>query len=138
MPGPYPRELRERVLQVLVSEAVTQEEVAERFLVALRTVGRWVKAQATTGSVEPAPMGGARRPYTVDDEGAKFIHEALDCNPDLTLPELCALYDEVRSVRVSTQTMSDTVRRLGYTRKKGLFGALLRAGQKQLPSARRS
>jgi len=119
MPAPYPKELRDRVIDAWKAGGATQVEIAERFDVGTQTVVRWIGRYRRTGSSAPLAMGGARRPYAVDEEGAELVREILDCNPDSTLPEVCALYEEVRGIRISPQTMSDTVRRLGYTRKKG-------------------
>jgi transposase len=64
-------------------------------------------------------MGGARHAYKVDAEGEQFIRETFEALPDTTLPELSEAYEEVFDVYVSPQTLSDTVRRMGYTKKRG-------------------
>lgn len=122
MPKPYPMELRERVVTAWMEGGSTQREVADRFVVGLPTVGRWVARQRETGSVKPSAMGGAHRPYVVDEAGGALILEMLECVPDRTLPEICEAYAGATGVKVSPQTMSDTVRRIGLTRKRGLFG----------------
>jgi transposase len=119
MPAPYHRDLRERVVNAWKQGDAAQKEIAERFNVAEKTVGRWVGRFRHTGSVAPSPMGGARRAYLVDDAGTEMLRDILDSVADVTHPELCSMYEETRGVRVSPQTMSDTVRRLGYTRKRG-------------------
>jgi transposase len=63
-------------------------------------------------------MGGAHRPLKVDAEGQQFLRDTLAALPDSTLPELSAAYEEVFEIKVSPQTLSDTVRRMGYTKKK--------------------
>lgn len=138
MPRPYPKELRERVVNAWLEGALSQREVAERFSVGQQTVVRWVGRRRATGSVEPAPMGGARRPYAVDEDGAVLIRDIIDCVLDITLPELCAAYEEARGVTISPQTMSDTVRRLGYTKKKPSSGGARRTRPRRSPSARHS
>ena len=130
MPGPYPKELRERVIEAWLAGGSTQAEIAKRFMVGQQTVVRWVGRHRATGSVAPEPMGGAHRPYVVDEAGAAIIRDVLDCVPDTTLSELCELYEESRGIRVSSQTMSDTVRRLGYTQKKGSSGGWQPTGQR--------
>ena len=119
MPAPYPPELRHRVIKAWRKGDATQLEIAKRFDIGNQTVVRWVGRYRRTGSVAPSAMGGANRPFAVDDEGAALVREILDCNLDSTLPEVCAVYEEARGVCISPQTMSDTVRRLGYTRKRG-------------------
>jgi transposase len=130
MPSPYPQELRDRVISAWKQGNATQLEIAKRFDVANQTVVRWVARFRRTGSVAPAAMGGAHRAFVVDEEGAALVRGILDCNLDSTLPELCAAYEEARGVRVSPQTMSDTVRRLGYTRKRGSSGGWRASGRK--------
>jgi transposase len=119
MAAPYPKELRERVINAWKKGDSSQIEIAKRFELSSQTVVRWLGRFRRTGSVEPSAMGGAHRAFVVDEEGARIVREILDCNLDSTLPEVCALYKEIRGVHVSPQTMSDTVRRLGYTRKRG-------------------
>ena len=93
--------------------------IAKRFKVDDSSVKRWVKQQRTTGSLVPKPMGGKRHEYKVDAEGEKFIRETFEALPDTTLPELSEAYKEVFDMEVSPQTLSDTVRRMGYTKKRG-------------------
>ena len=121
MSKPHPIELRERVLKARKELGETQESAAKRFMVGVATVARWEKRYQETGSVERDSMGGAHRQRIVDEKGEPLIREALDGIPDCTHPDLCGMYLEMTGVRVSPQTMSDTVRRLGYTRKKGVF-----------------
>lgn len=91
---------------------------------------RWVGRHRATRSVAPEPMSGANRPYVVDEAGAAIIRDVLDCVADTALSELCELYEESRGIRVSSQTMSDTVRRLGYTPKKGSSGGWQPTGRR--------
>ena len=118
MPRPYPREARQRVVSAWLEGSTSQKEVAERFCVGLQTVVRWVGIQRATGSIEPLPMGGSRHPFIVDEDGLALIRGLIECVPDITLPELCSKYQEERGVAVAPQTMSDTVRRTGLTKKK--------------------
>lgn len=126
MPSPFSSDLRNRVIRAYDAGEGSMRALGERFAVCERTVARWVSRVRKTGSAMPLPMGGARCAYVVDEEGGQFICATLDCLPDLTLPELCGLYEDARGVHVSPQTMSDTVRRLGYTRKRGSSAALRR------------
>jgi len=130
MPAPYPKELRDRVIKARQRGDATIAEIALRFDIGSQTVVRWTGLFRRTGSVAPAAMGGARRGFKVDDEGAVIVREILDCHLDATLPEVCALYEEIRGVRVSPQTMSCTVHRLGYTRKRGSFAGWRPVGRR--------
>ena len=131
MPAPHPLELRKRVIKAWEKDEETFQELADRFLIGVATVERWVTLKRNTGSVKAKPMGGSRRPFIVDKEGESIITEILDNNPEITLSVVCELYFAKQKVVVSQQTMSDTVRRLGYTKKKELFEGWQRIHLKQ-------
>jgi transposase len=138
MPKPYSMELRTRVVEASEAGEGTFRELAERFKVGEATVNRWVSLKRRTGSVEPSPMGGANRPRLVDAAGEALLRDLLDNNADCTLLELGEAYLEARGVRVSSQTMSSTVRRLGYTRKKGSSAGGRPGGRTWSPRGKRS
>lgn len=119
MPGPLPNSLRRRVVEAWENGEGSFATLGRRFKVGEASVNRWVSLKRKTGSVAPKSMGGARRPPVVDEAGMQFLRETLGAIPDSTLVELCASYLEEYDVVVSPQTMSDTVRRLGLTRKRG-------------------
>lgn len=102
--------------------------LAVRFMVGEASVNRWVSRKRHTGSVEPERMGGNRRSRLVDDAGDEFLRAALRDTSDSTLVELCEAYLDEFDVDVSPQTMSDTVRRLGLTRKRGSSARELPSG----------
>lgn len=128
MPGPLPVELRLRVVNAWLNNEGSYAVLAQRFGVGEASVDRWVARMRRTGDVLPEPMGGARRATVVDEAGEQIIRDFLNSVPDSTLPELCAHYEECTGVVVSPQTMSDTVRRLGFSKKK-------RSSDRRRPSA---
>ena len=122
MPKPHPKELRERVVAAYKAGEGSFKVLAKRFRVGEASVNRWVSLERRTGSVEPKPTGGWHGPRKVDEAGEVLLRDLVDNNPDCTLEELSVEYKEARGVKVSTQTMSDTLKRLGYTRKRGSSG----------------
>ena len=122
MPRPLPVELRERVVRAWKAGEGSFATLARRFRVGDASVNRWVARERETGSVEPFQMGGrGGRPPRVDEEGERFLIGILEEVPDMTLRELCHSYLEKFEKVISPQTMSTTVRRLGFTRKRGAF-----------------
>jgi transposase len=119
MPKPHPKELRERVVAAYHAGEGSFKVLAKRFRVGEASVNRWVSLERRTGSLEPKPTGGWHGPRKVDEAGEELLRDLVDNNPDCTLKELAVEYKEARGVEVSTQTMSDTLKRLGYTRKRG-------------------
>ena len=91
MPGPYPKELRERVVNAYLRKEGTYEQLAVRFDVGPATVDRWLARYRERGSVEPSAMGGARRKCKVDATGAEFIETILAEVPDSSMDELVIL-----------------------------------------------
>lgn len=128
MPKPHPPELRERVANAWLYNEGSFIEIAERFNVGSATVNRWLGRLRRTGSLTPDPMGGARRPRMVTNEGKTVIRDVLDSIPDATLPEVCAALEEATKTKVSPQTMSKVVRRLGYSKKKARSARSLPSG----------
>ena len=120
MAGAHPLALRERVVSAYTRGEGSLTEIGKRFNVGRATVDRWVKRYRETGSLKPKPMGGTNRPPKVDATGQQFIRETFEVLPDTTLPELSEAYEKVFGVHVSPQTLSNTVQRMGYTKKRSL------------------
>ena len=134
MPGPLPAELRERVIEALDNGEGTLDELAARFLICPNSILEWRRLRDETGSLHPRPMGGARpQKKCVEEEGEAWIRDTLREKPALTNRQLVALYQERFGLDIHVETMRSTVRRLGFTLKKGLFDPLRPGGP---PSSR--
>lgn len=141
MPGPHPKELRERAVKAHEDGEGSFAELGARFAVGEASVNRWVSLMRRTGGVAPKPMGGARGTRLIDATGEEFIRDSLAAIPTLTMAELTELYDREFGITMSPETMRLAVTRLGYTRKKGLYALQPRAAktlsQLERPSLRR-
>ena len=119
MPPPYPIELRERVLAILQSGG---EPLATAKLISLgvATVGRWKRAWAERGSVEPMPArGGIVEKLGVD--GKEFLLNFVEQFADATLADMIeALHDHL-GIDVSDSAISEFLVSHGYTWKKKTF-----------------
>lgn len=120
MATPYPRELRERVVEAYNNGEGTYEELADRFRVGRATVDRWLALERQTGDVQPRPMGGARHARKLTEAGEQLVRDMLLLMPDSTLGELVKAYHEELGVRIHERTMGRSVARMGLTRKRGL------------------
>lgn len=119
MPGPLSVELRKRVVDAYLAGEGTYDELAVRFSIGRATVSRLLRLYRETSSVEHRPMGGARRAPLVDDSDKALIKDLIDNNPECTLVELSRELEESRKMKVAPQRMSEIVRGMGYTRKRG-------------------
>ena len=59
MPNPYAIELRERAVRAYEDSTDTYVAVAARFGIAVSALCVWVRLARETGTVTPAPKGGA-------------------------------------------------------------------------------
>lgn len=119
MPAPLPTALRRRIVDAWQNGEGSYRELASRFTVGEASVSRLLRRFRETGSVEPKPMGGRHRSRLVDAEGETFIKDTLVAQPDSTLVELSEAFEEEFGKVVSPQRMSELLRRLGLTRKRG-------------------
>jgi len=112
----YSKDLRIRVLDA-VARGSTQLEVAEQYLVSLRTIKRWRQRRRVTGNLATSPRPGP--PAVKMGPLRAGLLSQLEAHPAATLAEHCALWAESQGSEVSTATMSRVITGLGWTRKKG-------------------
>jgi len=105
----YSKDLRLRVLAA-VDRGMPRKDVVEVFRVSLPTVKRWLKRRRETGDVEVEPIPG--RPSVKGTALRVWLPGQLRANPDLTLAEHCAAFEQESGTVVSTANMSRNIRRL--------------------------
>lgn len=110
---PYSQDLRERIIAAVERGEASLREIAEQFLVHVSTVGRLVKRRRQTGSVEPRPHRGGRRP-ALDDGDLERLKELVRERPDATLKEL----RDGLGIDCSIMAVARALERLKITRKK--------------------
>ena len=120
MPGPHPVELRQRAVQTYLETDLTQEEVAELFRVGVASVRRWFWRHRDAGHVEPFQMGGERRSKLSEDDEA-FVVQVVEMRPDITIAEITEVVCLVREVDISDSCIVRALKRLGFSRKKGIY-----------------
>lgn len=92
MHGPYPGELRVRVIR-FVEEGGSRREAAEEFDVGISSAIRWMQRFRDTGSCEPMPRGGSISPL---EKHAERILALIIEQPDLTLDEIVSALQKQR------------------------------------------
>ena len=117
MRGPYPGELRVRVIR-FVEEGASRREAADQFDVSVSSAIRWVQRFREDGTSEPMPRGGGKSPLERFSERIlALIHDQVD----LTLDEM-VLALRKRRVRASRSALSRFFARHGITVKKKSAG----------------
>jgi len=103
MPKPYSMDIRTRVIKKhlegkLVSEITNELDVKPTF------VYNTIFLYKSTGSVEPKPASGGRKPY-LDAEKQQQIETLIQETPDLTLQEI----KDILSLDISISVLCDTI-----------------------------
>ena len=113
MRGPYPGELRRRVIG-FVEAGGSRREAAEQFDIGVSSAIRWMQRFREDGTCEPMPRRGSTSPL---EEYAQRIHALNREQPDLTLDEI-VLALRKRRISGSRSALSRFFARHGITIKK--------------------
>jgi transposase len=114
---PYSPDLRAKILAA-VDAGMSKSQAARIFDVGLATIKRYAALRRDHGTLAPKPHPG-RRPLIRSEQQKEVLRAQLLAHPDAYLDEHCELWEAQTGVRLSTSAMSRTIRRLGFTRKKG-------------------
>jgi transposase len=112
----YSQDLRERIVRA-VNGGASRTEAARQFSVSERTVRRYLRRQATTGSLAPTVYRRGPAPAILPAQEAALLTQ-LRAHPDATLEEHCAIWHQEQGGTVSTSTMCRAQQRVGWTVKK--------------------
>lgn len=113
MRGPYPGEIRVRVIR-FVKAGGSRREAAEEFDVSASSAIRWVQRFLEDGTCEPMPRGGSTSPL---DEHSEWILALIREQPDFTLGEIVSALRR-RRIPTSRSALSRFFARHGITFKK--------------------
>ncbi len=92
------------------------------------TIRRYLRLRRETGNVQPKPVlpgPPARKRGALEER----LPAQVRLNPDLTLAEHCELFEEEHGMKISTATMSRTLKRLGLPLKKVAYSGRARRGE---------
>jgi len=115
----YSMDLRDRVVSACDAGELTQEEIAEEFGVSVRWIRQLLRRRKETGGYGPKGHGGGRS-AAFDASALKHLERLVRQQPDATLAEL----RERCGIDCSLVTIHNTLKRLGYRRKKRPSGRL--------------
>ncbi len=116
MPVPYSLDLRSRVFHSIQS-GLSPKETAEIFNVSISFIQSLERLYDETGKLSPREHGGGN-PAIIDEEGFSYLEAKLKKTSDLTLEELCFLFEAKFNKPIAVSTMDQSLRNHGITRKK--------------------
>jgi transposase len=124
----YSQDLRRRVVEAVGRGDGSLRQIAKRFVVSVSFVTRLLRRYRTTGSLDPKPHAGGRRP-ALGPEQLERLRESIREKPDATLREL----RRQSGVECSTMAIFRALKKLKITRKK----KVLHAQERDSPEGRR-
>jgi transposase len=116
--NPYSEDLRNKIVQAL-DRGMGKSEAARIFGVSLSSVKRYAKIADQGRSLAPKKRPGSK-PKTGQD-ARRLLEADLDERPAATLAQRREFLQTICGVRVSDSTVCRLLKRMGFSRKKGLW-----------------
>lgn len=113
---PTSLDLRKRIVAARVDGRESMGQIAARFRIPKGTVQTILEHYRDTGTIEPKPCNAGRKP-AFGPEALKRLERDVRAHPGATLAEL----RDRSGLGVSLVTVHNTLRRLGFTRKKSRY-----------------
>lgn len=116
---PYSEDLRERIVKA-VEAGTSKSGTARLFGVSLSSVKRYVRLANQGESLAPRKGGG--RPPKADDTIKKLLEEDIRNRPAATVKQRRHFLMSFAGRDLSEPTLRRLLKRMGFSRKKGLWG----------------
>jgi len=116
----YSEDLRRKVVQVIEQHGVSKSQAARLFGISLSSVKRYVRLANQGKSLAPRKGGG--RPPIADETTKKLLEEDIRTRPAATVSERRHFLMNFAGKNLSEPTLRRLLRRMGFSRKKGLWG----------------
>ncbi|MCA1699195.1 MAG: IS630 transposase-related protein [Actinobacteria bacterium] len=114
----YSEDLRKKIIEAL-RRGMGKSQAARTFSVSLSSVKRYAKMADEGRPLAPKKRPGSK-PKTNQD-ATRLLEADLQERPAATLSERREFLQRVCGVKVSDSTVSRLLKRMGFTRKKGLW-----------------
>jgi transposase len=114
----YSEDLRKKIVEAL-RRGATKSEAARTFGVSRSSVKRYAKLADEGRSLAPKKRPGSKP--KMNQGATKLLEADVESHPTATLSERREFLEKVAGVRVSDSTVSRMLRRLGWSRKKGVW-----------------
>jgi transposase len=114
----YSEDLRKKIVQAL-RRGMTKSEAARTFSVSRSSVKRYAKLVEQGRPLAPKKRPGSK--LKMDHSATKLLEADVHKRPEATLSERREFLKKAAGVLVSDSTVSRMLRRLGWSRKKGVW-----------------
>jgi transposase len=116
----YSEDLRRKVVEAVQHRGTSKSEAARLFGISLSSVKRYARLADRGEPLTPKKGGG--RPPIADDATRKLLEEDVHARPSATIKERCRFLESFAGKSLSEPTLRRLMKRMGFSRKKGLWG----------------
>jgi transposase len=116
----YSEDLRRKVVHALEQRGISKSEAARLFGISLSSVKRYARLVDRGEPLTPRKGGG--RPPIADDATRKLLEEDVRARPAATVEERRRFLESFAGKSLSEPTLRRLLKRMGFSRKKGLWG----------------
>jgi len=116
----YSEDLRQKVVQAVEERGTSKSQAARLFGISLSSVKRYTRLADRGESLTPR-KGGGRHPIA-DETTRKLLEEDIRARPAATVEERCCFLKSFAGKSLSEPTLRRLLKRMGFSRKKGLWG----------------
>ena len=126
----YSEELRQKVVQAVQQRGTSKSQAARLFGISLSSVKRYTTLAGEGESLTPRKGGG--RPPIADQTTRRLLEEDIRTRPAATLKERRHFLESFAGKSLSESTLRRLLKRMGFSRKKGLWGRWNETNGKEL------
>jgi transposase len=116
----YSEDLRKKVVQAVHQRGISKSQAARLFGISLSSVKRYSRLASQGESLAPRKGGG--RPPIADEATKKLLEEDIRKRPAATVSERRHFLERFTGKTLSEPTLRRLLKRMGFSRKKGLWG----------------
>jgi transposase len=127
----YSEDLRKKVVEAVNQRGTSKSEAARLFSISLSSVKRYTKLADRGEPLTPRKGGG--RPPIADDVTRKLLEEDIRTRPSATIRERRRFLESFAGKSLSEVTLRRLLKRMGFSRKKGVWGRWNETDGKERP-----
>jgi transposase len=127
----YSEDLRQKVVEAVEQHGTSKSEAARLFGISLSSVKRYTRLASQGESLTPRKGGG--RPPIADETTRTLLEEDIRARPAATIKERGHFLESVAGKSLSEPTLRRLMKRMGFSRKKGVWGRWNETNGKEQP-----
>jgi transposase len=127
----YSEDLRQKVVEAVHQRGTSKSEAARLLGISLSSVKRYTRLASQGESLTPRKGGG--RPPKADETTRKLLEEDIRTRPAATVKERRHFLQTITGKSLSEVTLRRLLKRMGFSRKKGVWGRWNETDGKERP-----